>query len=325
MTEMSDDEVDTEIDIEKKDAGGEVTPPVVDDSMESGIEALRQQIVAAEETRKQIEKERDEARRLGEGERQAREEAERRAQHFSADAQTKARTASDAQYDSVVNGLAAAQGELTAAKGMLKTAMSEGDFDKVAELSGEIGLVAARVREFEGGKAMLEDRRKNGEPASQQQGDPKEAYIQKMPPRTAAWLRRNDRFFTDMKFQQMVQGAHNLAVGRGVPAESDDYFRFVEEQVGLRQPEPLAAVTPPAVIVPPAATAATTTAPRQSSIPAAPPAGSTASVTRPSAGGNTIKLSPEEREVCRVNGITEAAYAKQKIALMAEGRLGTGH
>lgn len=298
---------------------------ITDDSPEAGIESLRQQLLSAEDRAKTAEAGRDEERRARDAERQAREEAESRANQASAEIQTGRRYAADAQYDSVINALAASQGELTSAKVALKNAMAEGDFEKVADLSGEIGLIASRVREFENGKLAIEERRRAGteeRQSPQQPSDPKEAYIRSMPPRTASWLRRNDRFFTDSNMQRMVQGAHGLAIGRGMTPESDEYFQFIEEQAGLRQAQ---SQTPPEPPPPASTTTASTTTQRSSPTPAAPAAGSAQGGTRGTSSGGTITLSPEERDFCRREDIDEVAYAKQKKSLLDEGRIGVGH
>src|SRR4051812_15207109 len=99
--------------------------PAIDDSPEAGIEALRQQMTAAEDARKQAEKERDEARRLGEMDRVARDEAERRAHHSATEAQTRGEKAFQAEYDSVINAAAAANSDLVNAKTLLRNAMAE--------------------------------------------------------------------------------------------------------------------------------------------------------------------------------------------------------
>ncbi len=250
----------------------ETPAPPPDDSPEAGIEALRQQIADSEARVTAAEKQRERADEARQSERSAREEAERRSAQYRQEADTGRQSAAEAQYDSVVNALAAAQGDLSSYKSGLKTAMAEGDFDKVAELSAEIGMAAARVREFESGKLALEQRRNAGGDQRQAGGDERENYIQSRTPRTASWLRRNDRFFTDRNFQGMVQGAHALAIGRGIEPDSDDYFSFIEEQAGLRQPAAAASALPAAPAAPAVSTAATTTQ-RSSPTPAAPAAG----------------------------------------------------
>jgi len=289
-------------------------PELNDDSPEAGIEALRRQIAEGEERVRRAEDAR--AR-----ERDARQEAERRARDYQQEVDTSRRGAAEAQYDSIINALHAAQGELSGAKQALKNAMSDGDFDKVADLSAEIGLLAARVRQFEDGKTALEMQRQNGGGQSQprQGGDDRENYIQSRTPRTAAWLRKNDRFFSDRNFQQVVQGAHAIAVGRGIEPDSDEYFQFIDEQAGLRASGGAAGANGGS------ASAAGSTAPRQSPMPSAPAAGTALSTARQQVAAGSISLTPEERELCRRDGISEANYAKHKAALINEGRIMVGH
>lgn len=293
------------------------TDGVADDSPEAGIEALRRQIAESEARVRAAEQEREAARSAREAERAAREEAEQRAAQYQREADHTRRSANDAQYDSVINALAAAQGELASQKNALKSAMAEGDFDRVAELSAEIGLTAARVREFEAGKQAMEARRHDGQ--QQMPGDAREAYLRSRTPRTAAWLRRNDRFFTDRRFQNAVTGAHMLAENRGIEPDSDEYFQFIEEQVGLRQAQQ------PQQSHQPQTSAAAATSPRQSPMTAAPAQSPAIVSARAQAAAGTVSLSPEERELCRRDGISEAAYAKHKAELLREGRIGIGH
>lgn len=294
-------------------------PAPADDSPEAGIESLRQQIADATRRAEDAEAGRQREQQARQSESQAREEAERRVRQANEENVSTRRNAADAQYDSVVNALAAAESELVNTKAAYKVALSEGDFERAADLSGDIGMAATKVREFQAGKSVLEQRRQAGDQQQQQQqpSDGREAYIQTMPPRTAAWLRRNDRFFTDGNFQKMIQGAHALALGKGMQFESDEYFEYIEEQSGLRQPAQQTQAAAPT-------TAASATTQRHSApaMAAAPPAGSTASTSRTSS--TTITLTAEERDLCRTTGISEAAYAKQKRTLIDEGLINSG-
>src|SRR5215472_7230566 len=135
---------------------------IEDDSPEAGINALRKQIEEAEARVSAAEQARDNAHNARQAESAARAEAERRAGQYQREVAQHQRSASEAQYDSIVNGLAAAQGELAGAKAALENAAAEGDFKKVAEMSAEIGMIAAKVREFESGKVAWESRRNEG-------------------------------------------------------------------------------------------------------------------------------------------------------------------
>lgn len=308
-----------EVDNQNPESDTEITI-LEDDSPESGIEALRQQIAEATARAEEAVRARDAERVARQSESQAREEAERRARQMTEEAQYTRRSAHESQYDSVINALAAAQSDLAGIKSRYKDAMAEGDFDKAADLAGDIGLAASRVREFESGKTALDQQRQAGNQQQSQQSsqDPREDYLRRMPPRTASWLRRNDRFFSDPTFMRMVQGADAIARGRGIEPESDAYFQFIEEQSGLRDPQTEARTDAPAS---PLSTAGQTTPPRQA---AAPAAGSTQSATRSTPRAGEVRLTAEERDLCRTMDISEAAYARQKLAALTRGEIGGG-
>lgn len=298
------------------------SPEAPDDSLEAGIEALRKQLAESQAERDRIKGERDEFERQREVERRAREEAERRARQHENDAGSARVTAEEAQYDAIVNALAAAQAELKDQKIALKVAMTEGDFDKAADISGEIGMIAGRLREFEAGKQHFdaERARRATQPQQPQQPssatDPREEYLRTRTPRTAAWLRGNDRFFTDDQWRRSVLSAHDFAVNvRRLVPDTDSYFNFIEEQVGLRTPVPAATTAAPEPPPPPA----------RPPTPAAPAAGSTHNAARPGTRPDEVRLSPEEREFCRLNDIPEARYAARKRELIEEGQLGSVH
>lgn len=292
---------------------------ILDDSPESGIEALRRQIEEVTKRAESAEEERNKERRARESEAQARNEAEQRANRYAEEARVTQRGANDAQYDSVINALAAAQSDLAAAKGEYQTALSEGDFAKAGDLSEAIGVAAVRVREFEHGKTVLERQRQAGtqNQDQQRQQDPRESYLQRMPTRTASWLRRNDRFFTDNTFQRAVQGADAQARMKGIEPESDQYFNFIEEQVGMREREQRA--DEPTSPTNPISPAGNTAPPR---MPSAPAAGSTSTAAKSTPRAGEVRLTAEELDLCRTLDIKPAAYARQKIAAMASGEIG---
>lgn len=304
-----------------------------DDSPEAAIAELRAQIARFEsqqkETQSQLEQERDARNR----ESRAREEAERRARQGQTDASEGYRRAREAEHDAIVNALANAQSQMAQAKAAYKQAWIDQDPDKAAELSGVIGDAAARIRQLEDGRAEIEAR--NARPVPQQQAPDeagrREAFMNTLPPRSAAWIRDNyERYWGSNQFQSMVAGAHQLAVGRGIQPESDAYFRFIEEQTGLRSQEPAAAPRQPEVVaetrtepttpaVAPVSKAAQTTQ-RRSPTPSAPTTPSTPAT--PSRTPGRVQLSKDEMEFCRTNDIAPEAYAKNKAELIEEGRIG---
>lgn len=292
---------------------------------QDGIEELKRQLAAAT-ANTETEKRRAEAAEASrETERLAREEAERRAREASGQAQQARGASEQHRFESVVNALNAASHEQSQIESQLATATEEGRFADAAKLQGQLARVASRVEQLEQGKAAIETARSNPAPQQPASQNPKEAYLASVSPKTAAWLRRNDRFFTDGKFQNLVRSAHTMAVdGRGLVPESDEYFRFVEEQAGLRQPEPVAQYQPvpeaaPQTVVQPAAQ-------QRPPVPAAP-VSRTVPSSQTGVNGNKITLTPEEREMARhmfpkqkpTDPDPDVVYARHKKAMAEEG------
>lgn len=309
-----------------------------DDDPAAGIAALKAQIAAFEEREKQRQQELESTRRNAHEARAAREEAERRAEQARQQAWQTDRRAREAAYTSVVNALSAAESTLAQQQSAAQQAAIDGDWARHSQLSADIGKTAARVAQLEAGKVEFEGQlRQQPQPQQQAQQQPvsesdqREAFIRRLPPKSAAWVRdHQDRYFNDSSFSTMVAGAHQLAMGRGLQQESDDYFRFIEEQCGLRAPEaqmethrdsaPQQGGSPS----PRAPTsAAGSTQSRRSPTPAAPAASGTGGSARSTGDRSvSVQLSAEEREFCRTNEISEENYAKQKKQLMDEKRLG---
>lgn len=330
------DATDDEVIVETPDSGVTETEVVVekpvDDDPAAGIAALRLQIEKYEERAKTQQRDLEEERRHREQDRLARVEAERRARVSQTEARETDKQAREARWDAVVNALSAAQGQLVQQKSAYKQAMIDSDFDKAADIAAEIGVVAGRISQFEAGKAEMEalNRSRPAGPAEDTDDNPQETFINRLPPRSAAWVRQHrDRYFNDARFQNMVAGAHQLALGRGIQPESDSYFKFIEEETGVRErpaetvdlrEETRAAAAPTTAPT----SAAATAQPRRSPTPSAPAASGAPTSTRPT-GTVSVELTQEEREFCRVNDIPEANYAKQKKSLRDEGLIGTRH
>lgn len=292
------------------------------DSVEAGMEALRQQLAAAEAARQRAETERDSIAQQHQAEQAARAETERRTQ---TEVGAMRLSVADAQYDAVVNALAATQGQIVTAKQALAAAMAEGDGTKVADLSVEIGRLAATERDFDGSKTHLDNLRKQPPPQQQPQRNPRDEVLRSLSSRSAAWMRtadggipRVDRYLTDPRFQSLVIGADSLARGKGIPVDSDAYFQFIDQQVGIAPPPNDGGQQP--IAQPPPTSSAGVTQPRQSPHPAAPPSGSTQSVAR-TGGGGDIRLTAEQRDFCRTSGIDEVAYAKQLKKMIDAGEI----
>jgi hypothetical protein len=187
--------------------------------------------------------------------------------------------------------------------------MASGDYDRAAEIQQRMSDNAARLLQLENGKDALEKQTRQAPVYQQQPIDPVEALASQLSPRSAAWVRNNPQFATDQRLFQKMIAAHNLAVADGLTPDTDDYFATVEETLRIRRPEP--------VYNDPMAETATVTQ-KRSAPPAAPVSrGGNGTGSNP----NRVTLSPAEREMAQMMGMTEKEYAVNKIALQKEGKL----
>jgi hypothetical protein len=186
-----------------------------------------------------------------------------------------------------------------------KEALQVGDYDKVAELQEAMSGNAAKLLQLENGKVALESKPR------QVASDPVEQFASQLSPRSADWVRRNPQCVTDPRLQQKMIAAHNLAIADGYSADTDDYFSFVEQTIGLKKAKreeardeedtPLSSASKPVQ--------------RQAAPPAAP--ANQGGTTR----SNVVRLTRAEADTAKMFGMTEQEYAKHKIALQKEGKL----
>lgn len=203
-----------------------------------------------------------------------------------------------AKYDAVLNAISASQAEADAAQRDLEAAYAAGDGTKMAEAQRRLSTATARLVSLEDGKAAFEARKeeppqKKAEPAPQPVSV--ESAIDQLPglsSRQKTWLKDHTDAFTDQKKNARLGAAHYDAIDAGHAADTDDYFQFIEEKLGYRQPEP-------------------EPEPQRRSPPVSAPVSRDS--PSPSTGKPTstrITLSPEQREHARISGVDELTYAK---------------
>jgi len=110
---------------------------------------------------------------------------------------------------------------------------------------------------------------------------------------------------SDERMIKKMFRAHEDAVDDGVEPDSDAYFRYIEQRLGLGSKEqddnPMSSASKPVQ--------------RQAAPPSAP-------VNRESSSrSNTVRLTRAEADTAKMLGMTETEYAKHKIALQKEGKL----
>lgn len=195
-------------------------------------------------------------------------------------------------------------------------ALQAGAFDKAAEIQEYMGINSAKLLQLENGRAALQARLESqqNQPAAPQITDPVEQVASQLSPRSASWVRNHPQCITDKRLYQKMVGAHNIAVADGYQPDTDDYFEFIETQMGFRKAP--ARVTEVEVDEPFSAAAA----PAQKRN-APPPAPSSRAASGNNGSKNVVRLSSEEREMAQMMGMTPEEYGRNKLALKREGKL----
>lgn len=259
-----------------------------EDPVDSGLEALKEQL---------------------ERERQARAEAERRANEAAQTAYQAQSEAQDSNLHLVTNAIETVNQTNAILKSNYRDAMAAGDYDTAAEIQAEMSSNAARLLQLEQGKQALESAPRVEAPRPYV-ADPVEALASQLSPRSADWVRRHPEYATDPRLYNKMLAAHQLAVSDGINPDTDDYFASIEDTLrinGSRRDS-----------YDDASSAAAKPVQKRSAPPAAPVSRSgTGTGTR----SNRVTLSAEEREMASLMGMTPEEYGRSKLALQKEGKL----
>ena len=264
-------------------------------------------------------------------EKQAREAAQRRAQqletdHFSAQerlrveqerAQVVQREHLDAQELAVDNAISYAESQSTTAQREIARALSEGDYEASTNAYTVLAKAQSDLGRLQEGKTAIATQKKQPsrqEPAQQQQYQQApqtqweriEAYINQPAhsPRAQQYMREHyDDLFRDFdsgaaRLHKLL-GSHYLSKGDGIVENSDDYYRFLDKQMGYAKDRE----------APVTQTAAPT--PKKSVPPSAPV--SRASSPTDGSSATAIRLTKAQVDFCRESGIDPTSYARQLL------------
>ena len=245
-----------------------------------------------------------------ENERQARKEAERRAQDAINRQYAAQNEVEDTHLHLVRSAIDTVNNNSATLKYHYKEAMSVGDYDRAAELQEEMAKNSARLMELERGKQALENKPRQEPPRI----DPVEALAAQLSPRSAEWIRKNPQYAQDQRLFNKMLSAHNLVVSDGYSPDTDDYFSAVEDILKInRKPR-----VEESDVEEDAMSSAAKAVQRRAAPAAAP-------VSRSGSGTgerkNVIKLSKDEAETARDIGMSHEQYARNKALLKKEGRL----
>lgn len=288
---------------------------VVVESANNDIDEREQQLI-------EIKRQYEEQKRRAEAERNARQQAEQYAYEQSQKAQYAQYDAEGNRLQTYINAIEATEQAASNAERAYADAMASGDYAAAGRAQRAMASAEAHLLRLQNEKSQAEQYieslrtegrvqappRQTFEPQQSPQ-DPVEAMAARLTPKSAAWLRQHPDAASKV---EKLTAAHAAAVQlEGLEVESPEYFRYVEERLGISQPASPAAKP---------AKKAMASAPVQSS--------SSMSSSRSSGGnGSTMILSPAEVEQAVLNepelprDKALEVYARNKAALIREGKL----
>lgn len=247
-----------------------------------------------------------------EEERLARMNAEKRVQQASEQASLAKNEVDDTNLKLIDNAIDTVKNNQHALKRSYADALSRGDHDEAADIQVQMSEIALQKMQLENGKTAYQNRMEQVRSAPPVESDPVEMLASQLSPRSADWVRAHPEFATNPRLYQKMIAAHNLAMADGLEADSDDYFNTIEDT--LKVPSRNSVPQEDSAL-----SSASTPTSRRSAPPAAPVSRSptTNSGTRP----NVVRLNAQEREMASMMGMTDQEYARNKAALIKEGKL----
>lgn len=225
-------------------------------------------------------------------------------------------------------------------KRRLSVAHADGDFDMIADINMRMTQSAVQLSSIDNGIIALENAPKQREALARrgEPGDQKFHTITKgMAPAAKQWFRDNPEYYQDDRKLQRVVAAHNMVMTGDDPPEpnTDDYFAAVERQLGDRkfgnsgQGGGSGGSSGSRGGSDDTDDDALSDAGRgERRRGDAPPASAPVTRSGRGSGGSTggsgreIRLSREEQDIADSTGVSHEEYARNKRALVREGRLG---
>lgn len=239
-----------------------------------------------------------------EQEKEARLEAERRAKDLEQQAQAAMSKASESDLHLVSSAIDRLNLDQDMLKAQLRDSMAIGDFDKAAEIQAAMVTNTTNLRQLERGLDEMKAAQRQPVQPMQKNTVTVDDLIDRVTPRSADWLRRNKDALPDERAIRIMGRAHEDAVDMGIVPESDDYFQFVEQRLGIgnkkaaeyQEYDPMSDAAKPMK--------------NRQSPPSAPV--SRQPIDAPARPG-VIKLTAAEVEAAKISGISPQEYYKLKM------------
>jgi len=239
-----------------------------------------------------------------EKERKARIEAEGLARQAAERAMAAQNEMTDSNLHLVSGAIDSIKRDQEILKANLRDAMAIGDYDKAADLQEQMVANVSNLRQLERGYEEMRQQPRVQPVAPPPREMTVDTLIDQVTPKSADWLRRNRENLPDARSIRVMARAHEDAVEYGIVPETDAYFQFVENRLGISGkrssiPE-----------VDDVMSEAASSRQRRASPPAAPVSRQPIdSSYRP----GVIRLTAEEVEHARISGVTPKEYYDEKM------------
>lgn len=236
--------------------------------------------------------------------------AERQAREFESHATIASNKTLRSQLDSVESALHLTKTQAEQAEREYAAAMEIADYTAAAKAQRVMGRADSDITRLEQGKRQLEHyiRQEQNRPQPRQSAPDVSEYIdgirEASSPKARAYIDRVRTNLGDVKAVNRLVAAHEFAVNNDIAPDSDDYFAFLDRQMGWQQDEPSQQQT------------RRTTEQRSYSAP----------VSRDTAkangdlSGRTITLTADQARIADELGVSRTAYAKNMMKIRSNGK-----
>lgn len=230
-------------------------------------------------------------------EKKARQEAESVAYKASAEVE-------ENQIHLVSGALETLRREQEMLKHTMKEVMAVGDFDRAVELQESFQSNINKITRLEDGLAEMKNTPRREAPAPAR--DIVDTLMQQVTPRSAKWLDQNREHLQDQRQLRIMERAHGDALDNQIIPESDDYFRFIENRLGIGKTKEAPRQLRYDDDDEPIMSGASNATHRRQSAPAAAPVSRSSS--GPSGNPRVIRLTADQAEAARISGISPKQY-----------------
>lgn len=235
-------------------------------------------------------------------------------------AATAAQAVAESQLDTVSQAIATATADREQAESEYAAAWQRGDGLGVAKAQGAITDAVNRINTLRAGEDELKQQvRQKPQPAAAPapQSFDIEGYLasnQALLPAEREWLREHPEALGSPVNRQRMDVAFQDATARGIERGSDEYFDFFNERMGFAD----SGAGYGGDAVQPSRQQRHVTPPRQMRVAAPASGGAVSRSGGRTAGPGQIMLTPQQREMAKLSGISELEYARGVARLIEQ-------